>query len=131
MDMEGALRARLLAAASVTAIAEQHVYWDERPQGGALPDVTLLLVVDNRAQHFSGFQSLLDAWLQVDVRGLSFAQKKALKEAVIATLAPAHTGNGIKFERATEIRSHPANERTDTQFIFRDIVEMTLHYTTA
>lgn len=131
MDMEGALRARLLAATPVTALVGQRLYWDERPQGGQLPDVTLLLVVDNRDQHFEGFQSLQSAWLQVDVRGTSFAQKKALKEAVIAALAPADTSNGIRFERATEIRSHPANERTETQFIFRDIVEMTIHHSAA
>lgn len=121
MDMEGALRARLLAAVPL-------VYWDERPQGSALPDVTLTLVADARDQHFEGFQGLQPARVQADVRGRTFAEKKALKEAVIATIGSPHRGNGIAFTAATDILAHTSNERTDTQFIFRDVVDFTVHY---
>jgi hypothetical protein len=124
MDMEGALRARLLAAVP-------RVYWDERPQDSVLPDVTLLLAADSRDQHMEGFQELQPARVQADVRGRSFAEKKTLKEAVIAILGIPHTGNGISFSAATEIMAHTANERTETQFIFRDIIDFTIHHAPA
>lgn len=127
MDMEGAARARLVAG-QTGALVGTRVYWDERPQGAVLPDVTLQLISDNRAQHMSGFQSLLDARVQVDVRAATFAQKKALKEAVIADLVGAHAGNGIRFSRATEIQARTANERTDAKFIFRDAIDFLFHY---
>jgi len=87
-----------------------------------------MLVVDERDQHMTGFQDLKRALLQVDVWALSFADKKAIKEAVIAALAPPQTGNGVTFRRATNIRSRPANERTETQLIYREIIEMDLNY---
>lgn len=130
MDMEGALRARLLAAAPVTALVAQRIYWDERPQNGALPDVTIHLIADHREQHMGGFQGLQPAEVQIDVRGTSFSQKKALKEAVISAVAPADTANGIHFDAATQVFAHPLNEQTATQFIFRDVVECRLHYRT-
>jgi hypothetical protein len=125
--MESALRARLLAASAITAIVGQRVYWDERPQGGVLPDITLTLVTDIRAQHLKGFD-MSEAVVQVDVRATSFAGKKALKEAVIAALVPSHTGNGVVFMRATDILARPANERTETQFIYRDAIDFRLRW---
>lgn len=129
MDMEAALRARLLAA--VSALVGSRVYWEERPQGSALPAITLLLVVDERDQHMGGFHDLKKALLQVDVWATSFASKKAIKEAVIAALAPAHSGNGVTFRGAVNIRSRPANERLETQLVYREIIEMDLHYLTS
>jgi hypothetical protein len=130
MDMEGALRARALAGAT-GAVVGSRVYWDERPQGGVLPDVTMWIVSDIRAQHMKGFQGLQPTRVQVDVRAASFAQKKALKEAVIADLTPAHTGNGIRFDRATGVLARTLNERTGTQFIYRDGVEFVFHHSTS
>lgn len=131
MDMEGALRARLLAAAPVTALVGQRVYWEDRPQTAALPAITLHVISDERDQHLGGFQTVKDALLQVDVWAASFASKKAIKEAVIAALAPAQTGSGIRFQAATNITARPANERTETQYIFRDIIELRIHYSPA
>lgn len=131
MDIEGALRARLIAAAPVTAIVGSKIYWDERPQNSSLPDVTLHLIADHREQHLGGFHELLRAEVQLDVRAATFAGKKALKEAVIAAIAPASTANGIHFDPATQVFAHPLNEQTATQFIYRDVVECQLHYRTA
>ena len=128
MDMEGALRARLLAAAPVTALVGQKIYWEERPQAAALPAITLNLVVDRRPQHMGGFQSVRDGDLQVDVWATKFSDKKAIKEAVIAALAPAYPGNGIRFQAATSVDAFAQNERTETQYIYHEIVRMTLHY---
>jgi hypothetical protein len=128
MDMEGALRARLLAASPVTSNVGQRVYWEDRPQQSALPAITLSLPVDGRDQHMGGFQSVRDVQLQVDVWARSYAEKKAIKEAVIAALAPAQSGNGIRFQAATGIDITPLNERVETQMIFRDAIRMTLHF---
>lgn len=122
--MEGALRARLVAAATS---AGSRVYWDDRPQGAALPAVVLSVISDIRAQHLKGFD-MLEARVQADVLALSFADKKVLKEAVIAALAPAHLGNGVQFMRATEISAVPRNERTETQFIFRDAINFLIRW---
>lgn len=130
MDMEGAVRARLLAAVPVTAIVGQRVYWEDRPQTSPLPAVVLQLPTDLREQHMGGFQGLLFARIQVNVLGTSFADKKRLKEAVIAALVPAQSANGIRFTRATDISSRPINERTETQYIFADAVDFQLHYAT-
>jgi hypothetical protein len=131
MDMEAAVRARLLAAPAVTAIVGTRVYWEDRPQNSALPAITLSLPVDIRDQHLGGFQSVRDVTLQVDCWCRSYAEKKGLKEAVIATLFPAQISNGVRFQWATSIDVTPLNERVETQMIFRDAIRMTLHFSAA
>ena len=128
MDMEGALRARLLAAAPVAAIVGQRIYWDERPQASALPAVVLEFVTDLREQTFGGFQSLLSARIQIWAFALSFGDKKRLKEAIIAAIEPQYSGNGIWFDPTTEIFAVPRNEQTDTQMIYADVIDCQIHY---
>ena len=131
MDMEAALRARLTGAAAVNAIVGERVYWDGRPQGSLLPDITLSVVRDDRPQHMQGFQAFRPTDIQIDVRASSFAQKKALKEAVISAVTPKNVANGVRFDRATDIRARPLNENTDTQFIYRDVIELTIWHSPA
>lgn len=131
MDMEGALRARLLADATVAGIVGTRIYWEDRPQSSALPAITLSLPVDGRDQHMGGFQTVRDVQVQIDIWATLYAEKKALKEAVIAAMAPAHTGNGIRFQAATRIDAVPLNERVETQLIYRDAIRMSLHFSTA
>lgn len=131
MDMEGALRARILAAAPVTALVGQRVYWEDRPQAGALPDVTLNVITDERGQTFDGFQGLRGTNIQIDVRATTYAAKKALTEAVIAAVTPKAVSNGIKFGRASDIRTRSLNERTDTQFIHRTAIDLIVWHSPA
>lgn len=131
MDMEGALRARLLAAAPVTALVGQKIYWEDRPQLSTLPSITLNLGIDRRPQHMGGFQSVRDADIQIDVWASKFADKKAIKEAVITALKQPATANGIRFQGATNVDAFPQNERTETQYVFHEIVRMKLHYSPA
>lgn len=127
MDFESALRARLLAAAPVTSLVEQRITWVNRPQGSALPAITLQIIDDDRAQHMAGFQGLQRVVVQLDIWATSYGQGKALKEAVIAALAPENTSNGIHFERAF-VRARDLSERTETQFIHRPSLDFTFHY---
>jgi hypothetical protein len=130
MDMEAALRARLLAAGPVTALTGQRVDWVERPQGAALPAVTLQLIEDARAQHMEGFSGAQRAVVQVDAWATTYAQGKALKEAIIAALVPANESNGIRFERGF-VTARDLSERAETQFIFRPSLDFTFHYAPA
>lgn len=130
MDMEGALRARLIAAAPVTALAAQRIYWVERPQSSALPAVTLQIIDDEREQHMKGVQGMLSTLVQIDAWATTYAAAKALKEAIIAALLPANTSNGIKFGRAF-VRNRDLSERTETQFIFRHSMDFTINHASA
>jgi hypothetical protein len=135
--MEAALRARLLGAAPVAALLPDYtppgegprktVFNEERPQSSPLPALLISIISDIRAQTLSGWD-MLEARAQVDVLATSFAQKKALKEAVITALAPAQEINGIQFMRATDIAAVPRNERTETQFIFRDAIDFLIRW---
>jgi hypothetical protein len=128
MDFEGALRARLLAASPVTALVGQRIYWEDRPQASALPAITLGYGIDDRDQYMAGFQQVQRKEIQIDVWAASFGSKKTIKEAVITALTPAETSNGIKFRAAVGVDAIPQNERTETQFIYRDIIRLTLFY---
>lgn len=119
MDMEGALRARLLADATVAALVGQRAYWVERPQGGVLPDITLQVITDGREQDMKGFVGLQQTRVQVDCRASSYAQARALAEAVITAGVAAGTFYGVRFERAEVEGPIDLPERTDTQFIHR------------
>lgn len=124
--MEAALRARLIAAAT---LAGSRIYWEDRPQAAALPAVLLSVISDNRDQHLQGFD-MNSARVQVDVLALTYEDKKSLKEAVIAALAPAQLGNGIQFMRAVDISVVPRNERTETRFVFRDAIDFLFRWKT-
>ena len=70
MDWQAALRARLVAAAPVTALVGSRIYWVDRPQASALPAITLQTISDDRPQHMKGFIGLNPARVQVDKRDL-------------------------------------------------------------
>lgn len=130
MDMEGALRARLLAAAPITALVGQRVYWVDRPQASALPAITLQIIDEDRAQHMQGFQATQQTTVQIDIWADKYGQGKALKEAVITALAPRATFNGVRFDRAF-VRARDLSERTEAQFIHRPSLDFYLTYSPA
>jgi hypothetical protein len=137
MDFEGALRARLTGDAAVNALVGSRVYWENRPQGSPYPAVVLDYVVDARDQNMGGFQTLQRKLIQISVFTVDtpttsgFAQKKALKEAVIAAIAPSATVNGIKFRPIVAPDPVPINERTETQFIYGDAIRPTIFFSPA
>ena len=127
MDMMGALIARLLAAGAVAALAADRVYPVSRPQLTGLPAVTLQVIDQERAQHMGGVQNFQQALVQVDAWAASYAAAAALKEAVLAALLPAQSGNGIDFQRAF-VRSRDLGEQTDTVFVHRHSMDFTISY---
>ena len=130
MDMEGAIRARLLAASPVAALVGARVSWVERPQKDALPGVTLQNVTDERTQNYAGFDAFQPGYVQIDGWAATYAQAKALKEVIIAAITPAGTFNGVRFTRAF-VTARDLSERTDTGFIFRPSLDFTFFYSPA
>lgn len=128
MDLEGALRARIVAAGTS---AGSRVYWDERPQGSALPAVVLTMIDDSREQHLKGFQSVQRASVQLDFYGETKAVAKALKDATLAAVIPENTSNGIAFGRAIEDRAASGSERSGDKTVFRHRVDLGVWWSTA
>ena len=128
MDMPGALRARLLAAAPVTALVAQRIYWVERPQSSALPAITLQVITELRDQHMQGFDGLTMSRVQLDAWALSFGSAKAIAEAALAALVPAVVSNGIEFQRAFSEGPTNSGEPTETQFIHRSRIDFIIHH---
>lgn len=100
MGWQLALTARLEAAQGVTALVGSRVYWIERPQGSALPAITLTTISDAMDQHLKDFESLQPARCQIDVWAPTYEVARQITDAVIEAVVPPHTGNGIKFTRA-------------------------------
>ncbi|AMK19333.1 tail completion protein gp17 [Sphingobium sp. MI1205] len=100
MDFHAGLRARLLADSGVAAIVGTRVSWLERPQGAALPAITLQVISDPRPQHLKGLDGARGTRVQLDCWAASFAQALALARAAIATLQPPTTIEGKKFGNA-------------------------------
>ena len=131
MDWQAALRARLVAAAPVTALVGSRIYWVDRPQASALPAITLQTISDDRPQHMKGFIGLNPARVQVDLWTASYGAAADLAEKVIAALAPADTANGIRFERAFVDGKRDLGERVETQFIHRASIDFIIHHAAA
>lgn len=121
MDMEGALRARIIAANTAAA---GRVYWVDRPQASALPSITLQLISGERPQTHGGMQATRDPRVQVDVWASSHLAASQLMGEVIAALAPANTSNLIVFERMRFEGERDGLERLDTVNVYRRSIDL-------
>ncbi len=131
MDFELALRARLRASDAVRAIVDDAVDWVERPQaadGGGYPAIVLQSDDDTRARTMMGVQGWRRPEVRIDCMARTFAQKRALREAVIATLQRSAVFDGGRFGRAQDVRVRDLSEDTGTDFIHRDQVVAYLPY---
>lgn len=100
MDMQQALRARLIAAPAIASIVGDKVHWVSRPQGEAPPAIVLTTVSDDRPKHLQGYQELRSTRVQCDCWSPRYGEARALAEAAIDVLSPPHTGNGVRFDHA-------------------------------
>lgn len=131
MSFEADLRARLLADADVADLSAGNVHWALRPDGEEPPSLVLLVVSDNRAQHLQGFHSLWDTRVQLDCYGARHMDACALREAVIACIAPYAVVGGTRFDHA-EIntvmdRGEDAPSVTaPIKFIHRQMIDATI-----
>ena len=132
MDWQGALLARLRAAAGVTALIGAKSYWEQAPQRIAIPYVTLLDVTELRPQILNGWD-LEAARVQVDVWAYDYTTKNNVMEAVLAALVPGNTSNGHTFQRAI-IALGPRDiggEREGEAPVFRKSADLIIHHSPA
>lgn len=128
MDWQAALRARLIAAAPVTALVGTRVHWIERPQGGALPAITLQSITEFREQHFRGFHGLQRARVQVDVWANSYSDARKLMDAAIDAVSPASQSNGVMFSRGFLDGIRDLGERAGDRLIYRKSADLIIHH---
>lgn len=128
MDMEGALKARAIAAASV---AGDRIAWDERPQGQALPAASFQVISDPMPQHLKGFDPLRRTLVQLDCWAETYAKAKQLKVQLIAALVPSQTGNGIRFDRMMIDSAQSGKEQLGETTVFRQRVDLGVWWATA
>lgn len=134
MDWQAALRARLLADGPLAALVSTRVDWVERPQGKTLPAITLQSISDGREQNLKGFEELQPARVQYDVWGDTYADVRAVVEALIAAAVPTNTANGHRFTRAmVELAPRDLTERTSAgdgqkKTVFRTTFDLVHHH---
>ena len=120
MNMEEALRARIVGQTA----AGSRVYWVDRPQGSALPSITLQTISGDRPQTHEGMQATRDPRVQMDVWGTSYAEAKSIMEAAIAALTPEVVSNGISFERMRFEGERDGLERLETVNVYRRTIDL-------
>ncbi len=126
-DMESALVARILAAAPLSALGTR-VHWEEAPQGAALPYCLLHLIDEQTGQSFDGFDGLILALVQVDVRAATQAEALALGRALRAALAPPAIEAGIRFSRAFFPRATGGTERAGAGAVYRRSLDIEIRW---
>lgn len=129
MDWQGAMLARVRAAAGVTALISTRSFWEQAPQSTIRPYVTLLDVTELRPQTLNGWD-LEAARVQIDVWADTYKSKNDIMEAVLAALVPGGTSNGHTFQRA-DVAMGPrdiAGERDGTLPVFRKTADLIIHH---
>lgn len=101
MMFEVALRARLLRADAVRAICGDRVSWQLRPEGGALPAITLSTISDVRPRHLKGRDGARSTLVQVDCWATSYGAAHALAMAAIGAIEPPAMIEGKRFGSAS------------------------------
>lgn len=112
MDMQGALRARVLADPTVAAKAGTRVYWGVRPQGEALPAVVLNVISEPHEFHLKGPNDFRASRVQVDALASSYGDALKIAEALIVALVQPNRSNGVVFQHADA--EGPRNQGEDT-----------------
>ncbi|MEG8222418.1 DUF3168 domain-containing protein [Sphingomonas sp. HH69] len=131
MDMQKALRARLLAASPVAALVGSRIDWLERPQGAALPAITLQVVSGSLDQHMQGLQALQFARVQMDCWGDTYAQTKVLIDAALAAILPRATAENVYFRTASATQPRDLGEQISTKFIHRKQTDLIVRFSPA
>lgn len=92
--MEEAIRARLLATASVTDLCGQRIDFGANAQGAGYPRVLLWTISDNELHTMAGPDGLSVGRIQIDCYAATYGQAKQLSRAVRAVL-DGYRGGGL------------------------------------
>jgi len=135
--MQTQLRTLLLNDATISGLVSTRVDWGVRPQGRALPAITLILVSDGRDQRLDGLQTTQGPLVQIDcwADGSSdpvgaYATISTLREAVVSLLATPVVQSGTRFLGAQNIYTQDLPEKTDVGFVQRAMIRANVWHTT-
>lgn len=132
MDLQGALRARLLAAAPVTALVGQRIYWVVRPQATELPAITLETVTGDRPRTYGGLQATRAPRVQMNVWAPDYSLAQQVIAAAVAALAPTQvTSNGIYFDQIDFESEGDSLERLGTTDIIHKRIDLIVWHSPA
>jgi hypothetical protein len=126
--IQSALRSILLADATVTGLVSTRVDWGWRPQGSALPALTLNTVSDPRPKMMSGAQLTRETIVQIDAWGLTYASVRNAANAAIAALT-AQDKDSIRFLGFFVDSDRDLTEQTDSGQVFRVSVDVRVIHT--
>ena len=127
MDMQGALRARLV---NQTAAAAK-VYWLTRPQATDIPAITLQTISGDRPQTYAGFQEWRESRVQLDTWAATYSSARAMLEAAITALQPLGTSNGVRFDRTEFEGERDGTDRLGTDTIYRTGIDLIVRHAPA
>lgn len=132
MDVQGALRARLLAAVPVTALVGQRVYWVQRPQESGLPAITLETATGDRPRTYEGLQATRSPRIQMNVWAVDYSSAQQIVDAAIAALAPIRTtSNGVYFDQIDFESEGDSLERLGTTDIIHKRIDLIVWHSPA
>ena len=131
MDMQQALRARLLADGPVSALASGRVFWGIRPPKSLLPAITLNIIPTALAEHMKGEQSLQFFRVQMDCWGESYAAAQGLVSAALACLLPRLKTDEYYFRPASATIPRDLSEESAAGTIHRKQTDLTIRFSLA
>ena len=132
--MEADLRALLAASPGVAALAQTRVGWGVRPQGGALPAVTLMTVSTVRGYTMRGADDLTTTRVQADCFDATLTGAKALAAAVVAAASGfAGLVGGTRFLAVfvDGPRDFYDAGETETAALYRCTLDLIIHHRSA
>lgn len=132
MDMQQALRARIIAATGMAALVGTRVYWIDRPQLSALPSITLQIISGERSQTHDSISALRQNRVQLDIWAETYASAQIIAEAVIANLTQNNQlSNGINFNQIKIDDESDSLEQTSTTKIYRARLDLIVWHSPA
>ena len=97
MDLQAALRSRLLGNATVAAAVSTRIDWGQRPQGSPYPAIVLQTISDPRPVHLKDYEATRSTLVQMDVYALTYSAALSIARAAIAVLKVPATVSGKVF----------------------------------
>jgi hypothetical protein len=128
-----AVRGRLLSSPAVAALvgggAAARIHWVKRDQGGALPAIVLTQVSRIRRDHLDGPEDMIVSRVQADCWATTHRAATTLATAVRAALIGAAEIGDVQFWRATTDGPRDLGEDTESGFLHRASLDLTLRHT--
>lgn len=95
--MEEDLVARLLANTALVALVGDRINWIDRPEGDALPSVTLQVITSGDAYTYEGRVRFVNSRVQTDCWGRSYLEAKLVSRALRDAIEPPATIGSTSF----------------------------------